>query len=74
MYLRLTAACLGFTVLMAGTASADYYVVRNETTKECKIVEEEPSEKVWIQVGDMTFKTREEAEEKLTVICKDVKE
>jgi hypothetical protein len=28
-------------------------------------------EKTWVQVGDVTFATREEADERLKVICRD---
>ena len=56
---------------MAGPASADYYVIRNDETKECKVVEERPTEKVWVQVGPVAFETREEADKQITVICKD---
>lgn len=71
MKVKILAACLTTSVLMAGPASADYYVIRNEETKECKVVEERPTEKVWVQVGPVAFETIEEAEKEITVICKD---
>lgn len=74
MHLRIFAACLTTSVLIAGPASADYYVIRNEETKECKVVEERPKEKIWIQIGDVGFATRDEAEKQITVICKDKEE
>lgn len=71
MKVKILAAFLTTSVLMAGPASADYYVIRNDETKECKVVEEKPTEKVWVQVGPVAFETLEEAEKEITVICKD---
>lgn len=71
MKVKILAAFLTTSVLMAGPASADYYVIRNDETKECKVVEERPTEKVWVQVGPVAFETLEEAEKEITVICKD---
>jgi hypothetical protein len=57
--------------LMSTAASAaEYYVVQERTTKECKIVETRPTETTWVQVGPLAFKTREEAEKQVKVICK----
>jgi hypothetical protein len=57
---------------MAVPAIADeYYVVREESSGDCRVVSERPVEKTWIQVGDVTFSTREEADERLAVICRD---
>ena len=48
-------------------------VVQEKATKKCKVVETKPSatETTWIQVGPMAFKTRDEAEKQVTVICKE---
>lgn len=54
-----------------GAAHADYYVVQESNTKECKIVETVPEDKVWIQVGPVAFATREEADKEVAVLCKD---
>jgi len=51
--------------------AAEYYVVREEASGDCMVVEERPVEKTWVQVGDITFSTREEADERLKVICRD---
>lgn len=51
--------------------AAEYYVVREESSGDCMVVEERPVEKTWVQVGDITFSTREEADERLKVICHD---
>lgn len=61
-----------FALAMAAPALADeYYVVREEGSGNCMVVEERPVEKTWVQVGDITFSTREEADERLKVICRD---
>jgi hypothetical protein len=57
---------------MAVPALADeYYVVRESGSGDCRVVSERPVEKTWVQVGDVTFATREEADERLKVICRD---
>ncbi len=58
-------------MLSAAALAADYYVVQEKTTKKCKVVETRPTETTWIQVGPLAFKTREEAEKQITVICKE---
>jgi hypothetical protein len=65
-------ACLAATVVatLSSAALADYYVVREKTTKECKVVETRPTETTWVQVGPLAFKTRDEAEKQIKVICK----
>jgi hypothetical protein len=60
------AAALVSTAALA----AEYYVVQEKTTKECKVVETRPTETTWVQVGPLAFKTRDEAEKQVKVICK----
>ena len=60
------AAALVCTAALA----AEYYVVQEKTTKECKVVETRPTETTWVQVGPLAFKTRDEAEKQVKVICK----
>jgi hypothetical protein len=59
------AAALVSTAALA----AEYYVVQEKTTKECKVVETRPTETTWVQVGPLAFKTRDEAEKQVKVIC-----
>lgn len=57
--------------LLASTAAkADYYIVQEKTTKNCKVVETKPTETTWIQIGPAAFKTRDEAQKQVTVVCK----
>lgn len=61
-----------FAVSLCGSAAiaAEYYVVQEKTTKKCKVVESRPTETTWVQVGPLAFKTREEADKQVAVICK----
>jgi hypothetical protein len=56
--------------LLSSAALGDFYVVQERSTKECKIVETRPTETTWVQVGPLAFKTRDEAEKQIKVICK----
>ena len=51
--------------------AAEYYVVQERTTKKCKVVETRPTETTWVQVGPLAFKSREEADRQVAVICKE---
>jgi hypothetical protein len=64
-------ATAAVAMLSSAALAADYYVVQEKTTKKCKVVETRPTETTWIQVGPLAFKTREEAEKQITVICKE---
>src|SRR5688572_27220057 len=52
--------------MLAATAvpalSAEYFVVRDPSTKTCKVVETRPTDKTIVVMGDKAFVTREEAE------------
>jgi hypothetical protein len=63
------AACL----TSVGASAAEYYVVREKASQKCKVVETRPqaTETTWVQVGPAAFKTREEAEKEVKVICKE---
>jgi hypothetical protein len=66
-------ALAAFTITCFGSAAvaAEYYVVREKSTQKCKVVETRPTETTWVQVGPLAFKSREEADRQLTVICKE---
>ena len=66
--------CLAATAvaMLSSTAlAAEYYVVQEKTTQKCKVVETRPTETTWIQVGPLAFKTQDEAEKQIKVICKE---
>ena len=66
--LALATATVG---LLMSTASADYYIVQEKATKKCKVVDARPTETTWVQVGPLAFKTREEADRQVAVVCKE---
>ena len=67
--LLLAGAAIG---LMSSTAlAAEYYIVQEKGSKKCKVVDVRPSETTWVQIGPMAFKTRDEADKQLTVVCKE---
>jgi hypothetical protein len=53
-----------------GAFADEYYVVRRPKTHECTVVEHRPTENTLVQVGPLAFKTRGEAEEQRTTLCK----
>ena len=55
--------------LLMSTASADYYIVQEQATKKCKVVETRPTETTWIQVGPASFKTQSDAEKQIKTVC-----
>lgn len=61
----------GALTMLGGAAYADYYVVQEKSSRDCKVVETRPTETTWVQVGPMAFKSREEADRQLKVICRD---
>jgi hypothetical protein len=64
------AACVGAFCSSAAMA-AEYYVVQEKSTRKCKVVEARPTETTWVQIGPLAFKSRDEADRQLTVLCKE---
>ena len=60
-------------LLSTSAFAAEYYVVQDSATKKCKVVETRPTETTWVQVGPMAFKTRDEADRQIKVICKETR-
>lgn len=58
--------------LLSSTAlAAEYYIVQEKSTKKCKVVDARPTETTWVQIGPMAFKTRDEADKQVAVVCKE---
>jgi hypothetical protein len=59
----------------AQTSFADYYVVRDASTKKCTIVDTKPTATTTTVVDNGTFKTKTEAESgmKTTKVCTEEK-
>ena len=55
----------------AQTSFADFYIVRDATTKKCTIVDSKPTSTTTTVVDNGTFKTKTEAESgmKTTKVC-----
>lgn len=71
MRTKLVCTAVALSVLASVPAYADYYVVRDESTEECKVVETLPEEETWVQVGPVTFSSYDEAEQELVVVCEE---
>ncbi len=71
MLTKIALAAFAVTFLGSAAMAAEYYVVREKTTQKCKVVETRPTETTWVQVGPLAFKTRDEADRQLAVICKE---
>ena len=57
MLTRFTVA--GTLLMMLGSSAfADYYIIQEKTTKQCKVVETKPTETTWLQIGPLAFKTK----------------
>jgi hypothetical protein len=73
MIRKVVLAAFAAAIFSSGAVAAEYYVVQEKATKKCKVVETRPSasETTWVQVGPLAFKTREEADKQIAVICKE---
>jgi hypothetical protein len=66
-------AIAAVAMLSSSALAAEYYVVQEKTTKKCKVVEARPTETTWVQLGPLAFKTQDEADKQVKVICKETK-
>ena len=66
-------AVAAVAMLSSSALAAEYYVVQEKTTKKCKVVEARPTETTWVQVGPLAFKTQDEADKQVKVICKETR-
>jgi hypothetical protein len=64
-------AVAGLAFFAAAPAMAqEYYIVRGPE-KDCRVVESRPTDTTIVQVGPLAFKTRDEAEREVRVVCKE---
>jgi hypothetical protein len=73
MIKRAIVAACALAALGSSAFAAEYYVVQDRDTKKCKVVETRPTETTWVQVGPLAFKTQDEADRQLKVICKETR-
>jgi len=71
MIKQLCLAGAAVAMLSSTALAAEYYIVQEKATKKCKVVEARPTETTWVQVGPLAFKTRDEADKQLAVVCKE---
>lgn len=65
MYRKLALAAV--LVAFATPAPAAYYIAQSTLDKSCSVVERTPDGKKLIQVGELTFKTKQDAVQGLMV-------
>jgi hypothetical protein len=52
--------------------AAEYYVVREKSSSNCRVVETRPADTTTVTVmGTTVFKSRDEADTQLKVLCRD---
>jgi hypothetical protein len=56
--------------MSAPAFAAEFYVVRDPDTKQCRVVETRPTDTKIVVLGDKAFATRDEAQKQVTVLCK----
>ena len=69
--LILCGALAAFTFGTQAASAAEFYIVRDASTKKCTVVDTKPTTTTTTVVGDGVYKTRVEAESaiKTTKIC-----
>jgi hypothetical protein len=55
--------------MSAPAFAAEFYVVRDPDTKQCRVVETRPTDTKIVVLGS-AFTTRDEAQKQVTVLCK----
>lgn len=60
---------LAISAGVVSPALADFFIVRG-ADKACKVVDAKPTDKAITVVGDKAYKTKDEAEKQLKVVCK----
>jgi hypothetical protein len=70
-FLMIGALAFAATTVAETAMSAEYYVVRDSTTKKCTVVESKPTSTTTTVVGNGVYKTKTEAETgmKTTKVC-----
>ena len=71
MIKQLCLAGAAVAMLSSTALAAEYYIVQEKATKKCRVVDARPTETTWVQVGPLAFKTRDEADKQVAVVCKE---
>ncbi len=64
-------ALAAFALGLQAASAAEFYIVRDASTKKCTVVDTKPTTTTTTVVGDTTYKTKTEAEGaiKTTKVC-----
>ena len=65
---KLALAAVLTVAFAAPSFAAEFYIVRDATTKKCTIVDQKPTTTTTTVVGDTVYKTRTEAETGLKTV------
>jgi hypothetical protein len=68
--MKLVFAIAVATTAFATPALADFFIVREGPTGQCRVVDVRPTDTKIIVVGNKAYKVRAEAERELAVVCK----
>jgi hypothetical protein len=63
-------AAVAALVAFSTPALADFFIVREGPSGQCRIVETRPTDTKIIVVGNKAYKVRAEAEKEMVVVCK----
>jgi hypothetical protein len=69
MKVKLLAATVAI-VAFATPALADFWIVREGPTGQCRIVDVRPTDTKIVIVGNKAYKVRDEAQKEMAVVCK----
>jgi hypothetical protein len=69
MRTTMLAAAIAATAF-ATPAFADFFIVREGPSGQCRVVETRPTDTKIVVVGNKAYKVRAEAEKELAVVCK----
>lgn len=70
MRMKLFILASAAAAMFATPALADFWIVREGPTGQCKIVTVRPTDTKIVVVGNKAYKVRAEAEKELAVVCK----
>ena len=68
--LKYALLAVGAVAVATPALAAEYFIVRGPD-KQCRVVEQRPTEKTIVVLGDRAYVTREEAERQVKVVCKE---
>jgi len=69
MNVKLLAATVAIAAF-ATPAFADFWIVREGPTGQCRIVDVRPTDTKIVIVGNKAYKVRDEAQKEMAVVCK----